>query len=84
MQFPGLQHTAGEAAPGLRHGSRGDGLGPACGRESGEEVVRGEGRPIRDVRGRLRLVPWRPRRKESTVPPVPQADREIRGSGSMR
>ena len=84
VQFPGLQHTVGEAALGLRHGGRGDGLGPACGRGSGEEVVRGEGRPVRDARGRLRLVPWRPRRKESTVPPVPQADREIRGSGSMR
>ena len=41
VQFPGLQHTSGEAALGLRHGGRGDGLGPACGRGSGEEVVRG-------------------------------------------
>jgi hypothetical protein len=74
VQFPGLQHTAGEAALGLRHGGRRDGLGPACGHGSGEEVVRGgEGRPVRDVRGRLRLVPWRPRRKEGTVLPVPQA-----------
>ena len=31
VQFPGLQHTADEAALGLRHGGRGDGLGPACG-----------------------------------------------------
>lgn len=84
LQFPGLQRTAREAALGLRHGSRGDGFGPACGLESGEEVVRGEGRPVRDVRGRLRLVPWRPRRKGSMVPPAPQADREIRGTESMR
>src|SRR5207248_6423024 len=40
VQFPGLQHTADQAALGLRHGGRGDGLGPACGRGSGEEVVR--------------------------------------------
>ncbi len=57
VQFPGLQHTASEAAPGLRHGGRGDGLGPACGLDDGEEVVRGEGRPVRDIRGRLRLIP---------------------------
>ena len=84
VQFPGLQHTAREAALGLRHGGRGDGLGPACGLESDEEVVRGEGRPVRDVRGRFRLVPWRPRRNGSMVPPVPQAGREIRGTGCMR
>ena len=40
VQFPGLQHTAGEAALGLRHGGRGDGLGPACGRASGDEIGR--------------------------------------------
>ena len=82
MQFPGLQHTAGEAALGFWHGGRGDGLGPACGRGSGEEVVWGGGRPVRDVRGRLRLVPWRPRRKESTVPPVPQAAARSAGVGA--
>ena len=81
VQFPGLQHTAREAALGLQHGGRGDGLGPACGLESGEEVVRGEGRPVRDVRGRLRLVPWRPRRKGGMVPPVPLAGRKIRRAG---
>ena len=84
VQFPGLQHTTGEAALGLRHGGRGDGLGPARGLQDGEEVIRSEGRPVRDVRGRLRLVPRRPRRKGSLVPPVPQADREIRGTGSVR
>lgn len=81
MQFPGLQHTAGEAALRLPDGGRGDGLGPACGLEGGEEVIRGKGRP---VRGTIRLVPWRPRRKEGVVPPVPQAGREIHWTGSMR
>jgi hypothetical protein len=54
VQFPGLQHTAGEAEFRLPYGGRGDGLGPACGLESGEEVIRGKGRP---VRGTIRLVP---------------------------
>ncbi len=84
VQFPGLQHTARQAALGLRHGGRGDGPGPACGLDSGEELVRGQGRPVRDVRGRLRLVPWRPRRKGRMLPPVPPAGREIRGTGSIR
>ena len=84
VQFPGLQHTTSQAALHLPDGGRGDGLGPARGLQDGEEVIRSEGRPVRDVRGRLRLVPWRPRRKGSLVPPVPQADREIRGTGSVR
>ena len=41
VQFPGLQHTTSQAALHLPDGGRGDGLGPACGPQGGEEVVRG-------------------------------------------
>ena len=83
---PGCSSRACSTPPARRRSvsgtaGRGGGLGPACGRGSGEEVVRGEGRPV-DVRGRLRLVPWRPRRKGSMVPPVPQAAARSAGVGA--